>query len=66
MIKWDEKHQVFTDYMGYPLSRAAVLEMRQSIKTHLKRSAPDLAHIANQRLAQEMPHYPPYPPEKFE
>jgi hypothetical protein len=51
--------------MGYPLSRTAVTDMRKAIKQHLKRSPADLAEIANEKLKVEMPHYPPYPPEKF-
>lgn len=65
MIKWDDTNKVFTDYMGYPLSRTEVQQLRSGIKLHLKKSPADLAQIANERLEKDMPHYTPYKPEKF-
>lgn len=66
MIQWDEKNQVLTDYMGYPLSRAEAEEFRAALRRHMRKSPADLAAIANKKLKVDMPHYPPYPPEKFE
>lgn len=66
MIQWDDEQKVMTDSMGYPISRTEALAYRNAITQHLKKSAADLAAVANKKLKKDMPHYDPYPPEKFE
>jgi hypothetical protein len=66
VIQWNETDKVFVDYMGYPVSRSEVIAMRDNIRLHLKRSAADLAELANVKMRVDMPKHPPLSPEGFQ
>lgn len=66
MIHWDEANRVLLDSMGYPLSKSDVTLLVSYAEEHLRKSPADLAAIANKKLKQEMPHYDPFEPEKYE
>lgn len=56
MIQWDEERGVLTDYMGMPLSRSDVLQLRHQIKRHLRKSAADLAAVAMEVARDKYPN----------
>lgn len=69
MLRWDFENNVFTDYMGMPVSRTMVVALRKMIRDHLKKSPADLAHLGNQVYQQQMPRMQkdsPLLPESFE
>lgn len=55
MIQWDSKNQVLTDSMGYPLSRADALAIRDRARRHLRKSPADLAALAREIMEEKSP-----------
>ena len=66
MINWNEEHKCLCDYMGLPISRSDAIALRDLIRQHLKHSAPDLAHAANEIMRERYPSQPPVPVETFQ
>lgn len=55
VVDWDEGAGCLVDYMGYPLSRTKVMQLRERVNKHLKKSAADLAGVALEHTKERYP-----------